>query len=493
MKIIFKSADGKIVVTREISPGGNDLKVGRNPTCDIILQYLSVSREHLLLRCGKDELFSVMDLHSTFGTRINGQKIIPGVMTRVHSGAMVQISEEVFLEIDSKGNVCEPELSKPSDKITTEIFPFFLNRNLTFVRNSFVDIKNLIVPEKHSNLVPHEKAISELIHELSAMLEVSYALNSILNYQQLLEYTIDMALNVTRAERGCLILFNENSQKFEMVVARKIGDKEVHKEMHTSQSLILKCFKSGETIVITDTNIDQEIASKKSIVLNNIKCVALTPLKYNRSIIGVLYLDCRIAPGIFKERDQELLKFFAAQASVAINNSRLLHLATTDGLTELTNHRSFLQRLLEEFYRAKRYNLDLSVVICDLDHFKQVNDTYGHTAGDAVLKTIGKILKQNVRIHDLPARYGGEEFIVLLPQTDLSGAMILAEKLRAAVEATTFGISQEKKINITISVGAAQINPKTMNKPLALVQSADKALYEAKANGRNQIVAAHES
>lgn len=489
MKILFKGPDGQIIDAREMTPGCNDIKIGRNPSCDIVLQFLTVSREHLLLRCDTADRLFIQDLHSTFGTRVNGQKIIPGVMVPIQPGSMVQVSEEVFLDVETSENIAIEEKTQ-AQPITSEIFPFFLHRNLTFVKQTFSEIKNLIENDLQPSLEPLESKISERIHELSAMLEVSYALNSILNYQQLLEYTIDMALNVTRAERGCLILFNENSQKFEMVVARKMGDKEVNKEMHTSQSLILKCFKSGETIVITDTNLDQEIANKKSIVLNQIKCVALTPLKYNRSIIGVLYLDSRISPGIFKERDQELLKFFATQASVAINNSRLLHLATTDGMTELTNHRSFLQRLLEEFYRAKRYNLNLSVIIMDLDHFKAVNDTYGHPAGDAVLKAIGKILKLNVRIHDLPARYGGEEFIVLLPQTEKLGAMVLAEKLRTTIEATSVKITPDKEITCTVSIGVAQIDPATMNKPLALVQAADQALYQAKTNGRNQIVMA---
>jgi diguanylate cyclase (GGDEF)-like protein len=474
-----------------MKPDCSEVKVGRSPSCDIVLQYLTVSREHLLIRCDNSNRLFIQDLHSTFGTRVNGQKIIPGVMVPIQPGSMVQVSEDVFLAAESGDHQSIEETTK-AQPVTAEIFPFFLHKNLTFVKQTFNDIRNLIEAERKPELEPHESKISERIHELSAMLEVSYALNSILNYQQLLEYTIDMALNVTRAERGSLILFNENSQKFEMVVSRKMGDKEINKEMRTSQSLIVQCFKSGETMLITDTNLDQEIAERKSIVLNQIKCVAVTPLKYNRSIIGVLYLDSRISTGLFKERDQELLKFFATQASVAINNSRLLRLATTDGMTELTNHRSFLQRLLEEFYRAKRYNLNLSVIILDLDHFKQVNDTHGHPAGDAVLKTIGKILKMNVRIHDLPARYGGEEFIVLLPQTEKLGAMVLAEKLRATVEATPVKIAPDKEITCTISVGVAQINPATMNKPLALVQLADKALYQAKAGGRNQVVMAEE-
>lgn len=491
MKVIFKGPEGSIIDAREMKPDCSEVKVGRSPSCDIVLQYLTVSREHLLIRCDNSNRLFIQDLHSTFGTRVNGQKIIPGVMVPIQPGSMVQVSEDVFLTAESAEHQTIEETTK-SQPVTAEIFPFFLHKNLTFVKQTFNDIKNLIEDERKPELEPHESKISQRIHELSAMLEVSYALNSILNYQQLLEYTIDMALNVTRAERGSLILFNENSQKFEMVVSRKMGDKEINKEMRTSQSLIVQCFKSGETMLITDTNLDQGIAERKSIVLNQIKCVAVTPLKYNRSIIGVLYLDSRVNTGLFKERDQELLKFFATQASVAINNSRLLHLATTDGMTELTNHRSFLQRLLEEFYRAKRYNLNLSVIILDLDHFKQVNDTYGHPAGDMVLKNIARILKMNVRIHDLPARYGGEEFIILLPQTEKLGAMVLAEKLRATVEATPVKIGDNKEIACTISVGVAQINPATMNKPLALVQLADKALYQAKAGGRNQVIMAEE-
>lgn len=163
--------------------------------------------------------------------------------------------------------------------------------------------------------------------------------------------------------------------------------------------------------------------------------------------------------------------------------------ASVDGLTGLANHKSFLERLSVEFNRAQRYGSELSLVMIDVDTFKEINDTFGHVAGDAVLKEIAGILKANLRQSDLAARYGGDEFALILPETNLEKAYKVGEKLRSIVERTAISPKAGAKPAATLSVGVGSFNS-SMAEPLALVQKADEALYLAKESGRNRTVAA---
>ncbi len=162
-------------------------------------------------------------------------------------------------------------------------------------------------------------------------------------------------------------------------------------------------------------------------------------------------------------------------------NTRLEGLATTDGLTGLKNHRAFQERLAEEFQRASRYGSSLSLLILDVDCFKRFNDSFGHPAGDAVLKEVGDLLQGTVREVDTVARHGGEEFAVILPLTDALGALAIAERLRQAVEEASW-IHQ----SITVSIGVSSLRP-GMTDHSTLIDSADRALYQSKRGGRNQI------
>jgi diguanylate cyclase (GGDEF)-like protein len=168
-----------------------------------------------------------------------------------------------------------------------------------------------------------------------------------------------------------------------------------------------------------------------------------------------------------------------AQESLKRANRLLEEQATTDGLTGLKNHRVFQEALRLEFSRSLRYHTDLSLIMVDVDRFKDYNDTYGHPEGDNVLHAVGSILADRVRDVDLAARYGGEEFAIILPNTSKAGASELAEDLRHAVEQAPW--SQRP---ITISVGAATRTGDTVSAP-ALLAEADTALYHSKVSGRN--------
>lgn len=160
--------------------------------------------------------------------------------------------------------------------------------------------------------------------------------------------------------------------------------------------------------------------------------------------------------------------------------------AVYDALTGLHNRRHFDEKLQDEFNRALRYGTHLSLLMLDIDFFKKINDTYGHQAGDKVLKSVAHVILDSVRSVDYVARYGGEEFTVILPQTEQTSAIELAERIRLAIEQKEFRISENVTIHLTISIGVGS-NSERIISPELLIQSADGALYTAKKNGRNQV------
>ena len=174
-------------------------------------------------------------------------------------------------------------------------------------------------------------------------------------------------------------------------------------------------------------------------------------------------------------------QLFEYQISLEEANTKLKALAVTDGLTGAKNRAAFNTKLSEEFDRANRHNYSLSVILMDVDHFKMFNDTFGHPAGDDVLKSVVEVLDKTARVTDFVARYGGEEFAVIMPDTDYAGAMVLAERCRRAIS----GANWEKR-SITVSIGVATLTP-TTSTPSVLVQEADEALYRSKKAGRNRV------
>ena len=165
---------------------------------------------------------------------------------------------------------------------------------------------------------------------------------------------------------------------------------------------------------------------------------------------------------------------------------KIQELAITDGLTGIYVRRHFIERLNEEVARSKRHKLKLSLLMIDLDHFKQCNDTYGHLVGDIVLKEISKIMKEYVRQVDLIGRYGGEEFVIALPDTDKNSAVNVADRIRMSVEKHKFR-AYDETISMTISIGVATF-PETGEDVAMLIDRADQALYKAKEAGRNKVV-----
>lgn len=213
------------------------------------------------------------------------------------------------------------------------------------------------------------------------------------------------------------------------------------------------------------------------------------PLSLGPEPFGALVICSREASKLGQDR-LRILGSAANHLALAMRNGlefrKTKARADHDGLTRISNRHHFDIRLREEMKRHQRHQDELSLMMIDLDYFKSVNDTYGHQAGDMVLKEVGAILNGTLRESDFPARYGGEEFVVILPQTREDQAWILAERLRARIGQTVFRF-QKKRFRVTASIGIAGLKPCALTPPETLIRNADMALYQAKTSGRNMV------
>lgn len=212
------------------------------------------------------------------------------------------------------------------------------------------------------------------------------------------------------------------------------------------------------------------------------------PLLGKDGVRGTLTVGSSVAKR-FSDEDEQLLLYLGGAVARDLENARLYRLSITDGLTHAYNRQYLYQRLPEELERFRRYGDPLSVILFDVDRFKVFNDTFGHPAGDHVLKEIVSTARSTFRETDGLVRYGGEEFLMLLPKTPLEGATEAAERLRSAVERSAYRW-HDRELKVTISLGVATLDIKTCSEE-ALLQRADDLLYQAKTGGRNRVFASH--
>lgn len=206
---------------------------------------------------------------------------------------------------------------------------------------------------------------------------------------------------------------------------------------------------------------------------------------------GTFVNDQGLKRAALKDGDQiklgrSILKYMSGDNIEADYHEEIYRLMTMDALTQTHNRRYFNEALEREVQRSLRYRRALSLVMFDIDHFKQINDTHGHVAGDGVLRQLSLVVKPRLRQQDVFARVGGEEFAVLLPEVEPPGALVAAEKVRRIVEGARFVVS-ETEFGCTISVGVTSFDAR-MSSPAMLYDAADKNLYEAKRSGRNRVV-----
>lgn len=214
------------------------------------------------------------------------------------------------------------------------------------------------------------------------------------------------------------------------------------------------------------------------------------PLMIESEIIGVLNINDN-DNGFYSVSDLDFALNVSEFVALSISNALLFEtvqkLSVTDGLTGLDNHQQMKALLEKEIIRCQRYALSLSIIMVDVDHFKNINDTFGHQKGDDVLLDFAATIKNFCRSNDVAARYGGEEFILILPETKAEGAFYVAERIREKMAGKTF-YHKGKDFKVTVSCGIAEFNPEIIMNHAGLIKIADQALYRAKHEGRNRTI-----
>ncbi|MFP4015336.1 MAG: GGDEF domain-containing protein [Chitinispirillaceae bacterium] len=304
---------------------------------------------------------------------------------------------------------------------------------------------------------------------------------------KLLNAILSRAVSLLDAAGGELGLVDRDKRKIRIEAVQSLPDKHLGQMVAIGEGVIGLVAQSRNPLILHGHGVgDGRLPQYPFDQWNGIMAV---PLEAAGKLVGVLSLVEKSPLREFSQSDLELLTMFAQQAAMAIRTVQLLerarHQAETDSLTGLYNHRHFFEMSKKEVNRSIQENRSLSAIMFDIDFFKQVNDTYGHSVGDQVITSISNLCRQVFRKADIVGRYGGEEFSVILPDTDIVKAREVAERIRKGIEEIRFTSSQGT-FSVSISVGLACLNRRccSLND---LICRADEALYEAKDNGRNRI------
>jgi two-component system cell cycle response regulator len=283
-----------------------------------------------------------------------------------------------------------------------------------------------------------------------------------------------------------IVFFIAKGKEFEILHQTGLPPQE-KKVFNLKGTLLDMVVKNKEPFYLSDVrNYRAPIMPFKT---DNVGSVFVLPMLYEKDLLGMLTFLSEKTDAL-NPYQIELIGVLGNQASTSIANARfhaeIERLAITDGLTGIFNHRHLQERLSQEFSRIERFSEPLSILISDIDHFKDINDTYGHPVGDSVLKGVVDVIKKTIRNIDIPARYGGEEFAIILLGTGAHGALKIAERLRKAVMNRTFS-AENKTFKVTISIGISTC-PNDGKRKEEIIEKADKALYHAKRTGRNRSV-----
>ncbi len=336
-------------------------------------------------------------------------------------------------------------------------------------------------------------------HELSRFYEASRSLNRALTPSDVHDVALESLWEICQYDFAAVVLEHSRGEDTVLRVVRTDdrGDEHVGRWAQKIEGMEFG-HNSGLVSMATEMRINlphngayretQNVVFDRKTPLRGMKSLLILPMVGHDQSIGALVL-ASANPGVFDDHRRALLEVVANQVAVSLQNAHMYkameEMATIDGLTGLNNHRTFKGQMDEAIARAQRSDVPFTLLLTDIDHFKSINDTYGHPVGDEVLRTVSKTFRKLLRQTDLPARYGGEEFAVILEGTDLDGAFLLAERLRQEIEALQF-TSAGKTFSISMSFGLSAY-PIDAEGKAELIETADQALYYSKSHGRNQV------
>jgi diguanylate cyclase (GGDEF)-like protein len=323
--------------------------------------------------------------------------------------------------------------------------------------------------------------------ELWRLVDVTKALSASRDIETILASIADGVLSLLEADMVAVVAHDERRQPT-LRLERTANGKPSTGAF--SRTLIDQVLTTGEPVFVLDTDLVDTVRSQ-SIQSLRLRTVVCAPLRAQGEIHGVLYAHSTNPLNAFTDLTRKLFLAFCDHASIAIDNARLYAMSITDPMSRLYNHAYCLRRLDEEIGRARRYKRTVGFLLLDIDHFKQINDRYGHRTGDAVIHAVASVLWATTRRSDIPARYGGDEFAVVMPEigddSDRPPSKIVAERIRSSV-----GALELDNLKLTGSVGIATYPADGRYEETCweLIERADRALYRAKELGRDQVCVA---
>jgi len=305
---------------------------------------------------------------------------------------------------------------------------------------------------------------------------------------------ISNSKDLLRSERASLLLLDENSN--ELVLKAAIGlatDPSTINHVRVGEGVSGEVMQTGKALMVEDVELS-DVTPAPPDRLYKSKSFISYPIKIGGRKIGVLNVTDKSGGEPYDDVDLSLLEIIGPQVALALERAEWQERATefqlmsiTDPLTSLPNRRYLEERLTEELNRSKRYDYPMSFLMIDIDDFKSYNDNNGHQAGDLALQITGHCLKAALRAADVACRYGGEEFCILLPQTSISEAGVIADRIRQRVSTTHFPHGKAQPLgHVTVSIGVASYSP-IINSAEIVIAAADRALYKAKSMGKDRV------
>ena len=336
-----------------------------------------------------------------------------------------------------------------------------------------------------------KQALRQKTRELAYFISVGKALTSTLELKKMLRVIMGTAQKMVRSEAWSLLLSDEMGDEFYFELAKGINPKSMKgRRYKMGEGPVGWVAEKAAPMLITDFSKQKQFQRGEFHPHTKVKTVLSVPILSKRKVIGVIQMINRTDRKPFDEKDLDLLLKLVDQAALAIERSSLYQkmsdLATTDDLTRLYNFRFLDQTLDIEIKRCQRYGSCISLIFLDMDHFKLVNDQYGHLMGSQVLVEVAQILRKSLREVDIIARYGGDEFVVVLPETNVETSSRIAHRVRNAIRTHEFLKREGLSIHLSASFGIAGFPEHARNKT-DLIRLADQAMYKAKVMGRDKI------
>ncbi|MCI0402292.1 MAG: sensor domain-containing diguanylate cyclase [Acidobacteria bacterium] len=327
--------------------------------------------------------------------------------------------------------------------------------------------------------------------------DIAKALTSTLQIDQVLKTIMEKVQELLSPDTWSLLLVDEaTNELFFQIATGKAADKLKDVRIPMGEGIAGWVAKSGKATIVPEVSKDPRFMNQiDQVTKMRTRSIICVPIRGKERVLGVIEIINYMGKREFDQNDLNLLQAMADYAAIAMENAmhvqRIHELTITDDCTTLYNVRHLNFVLDTEIYRSNRYDYEFSLIFMDLDHFKEVNDTYGHLRGSKLLREIAELLRANLRLVDFAFRYGGDEFVVLLPQTGREGASIVARRIYQRLNEARFLTDEGLSLHVTASIGLASY-PSDAKTKAELIRLADEAMYLVKNTSRNNVAVANQ-